>query len=109
MTRTILAGLVLAVSPAAVTAQQAPVPAQVTLDDFYRYADVSEPAFSPDGQAIVYTVSLNVAARDAAESDLWVVPWQGGAPRQLTSTAEVSENQPRYSPDGQTLYFLSDG
>ncbi len=91
--------------PASVAAQDAPV----TLEDFYNLAAVSEPAFSPDGSEIVYSVSVNVATRDAGESDLWAVPWQGGAPRQLTRTEEASETQPRYVADGKTRYFLSDG
>jgi dipeptidyl aminopeptidase/acylaminoacyl peptidase len=79
-----------------------------TLDDYYRLAEVSEPAFSPAGDHIAYTVSLNDRKRDAGTSDIWSVPWAGGKPVQLTRTPESSESQPRYSADGRALYFLSD-
>jgi dipeptidyl aminopeptidase/acylaminoacyl peptidase len=105
MKPTLIAGLSTILMSGPLAAQEVPV----TLDDIYRLADVSGPAFSPDGEEIVYTVSVNVAERDAEESDLWIVPWQGGQPRQLTSTAEVSEWQASYSADGETVIFLSDG
>ena len=48
-------------------------PAPIELADFHRYAWVAEPAFSPDGERIAYSVTLDVVEDDAATSDLWVV------------------------------------
>jgi dipeptidyl aminopeptidase/acylaminoacyl peptidase len=97
------AALLLAALP---LAAHAAVP--FALDDFYLLASVSEPAFSPDGDRIAYTVSRNDKKKDEATSDLWSVEWKGGAPRQLTRTPKTSEWQPRFAKDGRTLYFLSD-
>lgn len=105
MKRMFFAGLLLSSTPAALSAQQT----AVTLDDIYKIADVSGPSFSPDSKSIVYAVSQNDQQRDAAASELWTVPWQGGAPTQITHTAETSEWQPRYSSDGKSILFLSDG
>lgn len=98
------AGPLLATLGAPVAAQAQ----QVTLDDFYNLASVSGPQFSPDGKTIVYSVETNDAKQDEAFSDLWTVAWQGAAPRQLTDTADVSEWQPEYTPDGRWIVFLSD-
>ncbi|MBB4630408.1 prolyl oligopeptidase family serine peptidase [Sphingosinicella soli] len=83
-------------------------PSAVVPDDHYRLADVAEPQFSPDGAAIIYTVTAPDRDRDEKTSDLWTVPWKGGAPAPLTQTPEVSEYGARYMPDGKTVVFLSD-
>ncbi len=104
MIRPLLAGLLLVAAQNAHAESATPF----VLEDVYRLAELSEPSFSPDSRAIVYTLSRNDAAQDKATSDLWIVPWQGGAPRPLTHTAKASEWQPRYSPDGRSILFLSD-
>ncbi|WEK46351.1 MAG: S9 family peptidase [Candidatus Andeanibacterium colombiense] len=71
-------------------------------------ADVTSPAFSPDSEDVVYSVSQADKAADEAFSDLWVVPWQGGAPKRLTATEDRSESQPHYSRDGRWVAFLGD-
>ncbi|HTU64491.1 MAG TPA: S9 family peptidase [Steroidobacteraceae bacterium] len=78
------------------------------LADFYRLATVAEPAFSPDGERIAYTVSRNDKDDDQATTDLWTVPWNGGKATPLLRTPDTSEWQPRYSRDGKAVYFLSD-
>ena len=83
-------------------------PSPVELADFHRYAVVAEPAFSPDGASIAYSVTQDVVEDDAATSDLWIVPWSGGAPKPLTRTPASSEWQPNYSTDGRWIYFLGD-
>jgi dipeptidyl aminopeptidase/acylaminoacyl peptidase len=99
-----LTGLLLFALPAPLAAQTQ----QVTLEDFYNLAAVAEPDFSPDGKTVVYSVTRNDKAEDEQFSDLWVVPWAGGAPRQLTETEDVSEWQPEYAVDGRSVLFLSD-
>ena len=54
------------------------------LADFHRLQDVSEPAFAPRGDAIVYTLTSSNLDSDAQVSDLWRVSWRGGEPLQLT-------------------------
>jgi dipeptidyl aminopeptidase/acylaminoacyl peptidase len=76
--------------------------------DYYLLADVSGPAFSPSGSTLVYVVSRNHEKDDKSGSDLWSVPWTGGAPRQLTKTLKASESQPRFGRDGKSLFYMSD-
>lgn len=80
----------------------------LVLDDLHRIQDVSEPAFAPRGDSIVYTVSTHNLDSDATVSDLWRVSWRGGEPLQLTKTAFASEWHPRWQPDGRAVAFLSD-
>jgi dipeptidyl aminopeptidase/acylaminoacyl peptidase len=78
------------------------------LDDLGRLADVSEPAFSPDGNHLVYTVSSVNAAADLSQSDLWRASYDGRERQRLTDTPEHSEWRPQWSPDGKSIAFLSD-
>ncbi len=75
--------------------------------DVQRLQTVSDPAFHPDGQRLVYSVGEVDKAKDEEVSDLWTVPLYGGMPTRITKTAH-NEWQPSYSPDGKTLFFLSD-
>ncbi len=110
MKRVILAGLAVAMAGLAgfagpLSAAETP---PVSLDDFYRLANVGGPDFSPDSSRIVYSVSKGDEARDEETSDLWVTPWEGGKPEPLTKTPEASEWQPSFGPDGKRIFFLSD-
>ena len=93
---------------AACPALFAATPTPFGLDDYYLLADVSEPAFSPDSERIAYTVSRSDKKSDKSTSDIWSVPWSGGKPVQLTRTPKASESQPRYSPNGKSLFYLCD-
>jgi dipeptidyl aminopeptidase/acylaminoacyl peptidase len=83
-------------------------PTPFMLGDFSRLATVAEPSFSPSGDSVVYSVSRGDEKRDKTTSDLWAVPWRGGAAKQLTRTAGASEWLPRYAADGKAIYFLCD-
>lgn len=78
----------------------------IALDDLHRVAQVSDPQISPDGSWVVYTVQTTDTKADKAVSHIWKVQWDGTDRRQLTNSAS-SESQPRFSPDGRQLAFLS--
>jgi dipeptidyl aminopeptidase/acylaminoacyl peptidase len=75
--------------------------------DMQRLQSVSDPAFHPDGQRLVYSVGEVDKAKDEEVSDLWAVPLRGGAPKRLTKTGH-NEWQALFSPDGKSVFFLSD-
>ena len=102
---TIIASLALALHCGAALGQDKP---PLAFEDIHRLADVSEPAFAPDGKFIAYTLSTSNRTADKAVSDLWRVNWASGSVEQITKTDTVSEWSPRYSNDGRALAFLSD-
>ncbi len=76
--------------------------------DLARLATVGEPAFAPDGESIVYTVTVTNSTEDKQQSDLWRVGYDGRDRMQVTSTPKHDESAPAWSPDGRWLAFLSD-
>ena len=61
--------------------------------------------WSPDGKWIVYEQD----AGGGEIFDLYAVPSDGGDAVNLTSTPDVSETNPRWSPDGSTIAIASRG
>ncbi len=77
-----------------------------TLEDLYRVKSVGEPAISPDGKTIVYTVATNDWATKKKTTALWRVGADGSNPRALTA-GDANDTHPFFSPDGRTLAFVS--
>ncbi len=75
-------------------------------EDLLAMQRLSEPAPSPNGSLIAFVVRRTDLEANRGISDLWLVKRDGTGLRQLTSTA-AAEWQPRWSPDGRTLFFLS--
>jgi dipeptidyl aminopeptidase/acylaminoacyl peptidase len=67
---------------------------------------VGDPQPSPDGRWLAVAVRKVDAAANRGRSDLWLLPAEGGEARQLTRH-EKGAAEPRWAPDGQSLYFLS--
>ncbi len=78
----------------------------LTLDDLHTLRELDDPRISPEGNWVAYTVSTVDAKEDESNSDLWMSNWEGTRAVQLTFSKE-SEHLPRWSPDGQSLAFLS--
>jgi dipeptidyl aminopeptidase/acylaminoacyl peptidase len=80
---------------------------KIELNDVLRIRTVSDPQISPDGAWVAYTVSAVDTAEDKANSDIWMVSWDGRREVRLTSS-KANEHAPRWSPDGRYLGFLSE-
>jgi Tol biopolymer transport system component len=61
-----------------------------------------DPAYSPDGRLIAYTVC------DGVQTDLMLMRSDGSHARAVTETAGVSEGEPAFSADGTRLFFARD-
>src|SRR5678816_2657362 len=77
-----------------------------TVDTMLKLARISEPVLSPDGAQVAFTVQTVDLDKNTKPSQIYVVPVQGGAPRQLTSEG-ISNERPRWSPDSKLIYFVS--
>jgi dipeptidyl aminopeptidase/acylaminoacyl peptidase len=77
-----------------------------TVDDVLGVRQVSDPQISPDGKWVAYVVTTADLKENAFDGDIWLVAATGGAPVRLT-TSKKGDTQPRWSPDGRRLAFLS--
>jgi dipeptidyl aminopeptidase/acylaminoacyl peptidase len=67
---------------------------------------ISDPQVSPDGRSVVFVVRATDLAANRGATDLWLVGTDGSGLRRMTSHS-ASEGNPRWAPDGKTIYFLS--
>jgi dipeptidyl aminopeptidase/acylaminoacyl peptidase len=61
-------------------------------------------AVSPDGKEISYVTNLDRELATSTNSDLFVVPIEGGESRKITENL-AADNSPLYSPDGLWLAY----
>jgi len=103
--------------PAVTTATASSAPAAnpnpyMSVDDVLALHIVSDPQLSPDGSLIAFTTQTSNAEKNTSNSAIWVVNAKGGkaeTPRQMTNLENtIHDLAARWSPDGQTLAFLSD-
>ncbi len=75
------------------------------VDDLYQIITTEDPHISPDGQWVAY-VRMTVDKTDNGyKRNIWLSPVTGGIPRQITRSGK--DFQPRWSPDGSQLAFVS--
>ncbi len=63
-------------------------------------------AISPDGAEVCYVIKPDPNPAVSTNTELYIVPAAGGEPVRLTNMPGA-DNNPRYSPDGAYLAFLS--
>ena len=67
---------------------------------------LSDARISPDGNEIVAVRRPTPKADDGSASDIVLIPSSGGSPKLLFENSG-SDAQPRFSPDGKTIAFLT--
>ncbi|MCU0913979.1 MAG: S9 family peptidase [Planctomycetes bacterium] len=67
---------------------------------------LSDPQVSPDGKLVAFVVRRTDLDANTGRTDLWLVATDGTGLRRLTSAPEADTN-PRWAPDGRTIWFLS--
>ncbi len=92
----------------------APLAAQskrpMTFLDGQNMRAASADAVSPDGNSMLYTLSVPDWQHERRQSDIYMVSTQRGvsSTRRLSFTNEKNETSPRWSRDGSFIAFLSD-
>ena len=76
------------------------------LSDWYRVTTLRQPAMSPDGRQVAFTVVPVRESENRRHSEIWIVSTAGGPPHRFSSPGVESTN-PRWSPDGKLLIFNS--
>ncbi len=82
-------------------------PHGLTAADLVSLARTSEPALSPDGRKLVYSLRETDLAADRGRSDLWLQDLDAGTPARRLTTNEENDTAAAWSPDGGGIYFLS--
>ena len=79
----------------------------VTIDDYFTLATITQFAVSPDGEHVAYCDARWQQSTDDRKADLWVVPTDGkGKPTRLTSE-RANERHPRWAADSKAVYVLA--
>ncbi len=78
----------------------------IGFDDYIAMKSVGDPALSPDGKWVAYTVTEYSLKDNRGTSRIWLADLGTGDTRRLTE-GPGSDRQPRWSPDGRMLAFVS--
>jgi dipeptidyl aminopeptidase/acylaminoacyl peptidase len=65
-----------------------------------------QPAWSPDGKWITYITTTSPELIWYGIRQLAIVSAQGGAPQLLTKKLDRNVGNPRFAPDGKSIYFI---
>ena len=84
----------------------ASAPHAFTVHDMLAMQRISQPQISPDGKRVVFTVRTTDLEENRGRTSLWLVQTDGGGLRRLTA-AQANDHEPRWAPDGVTVFFLS--
>jgi dipeptidyl aminopeptidase/acylaminoacyl peptidase len=79
-----------------------------TLDDTLAFARIAALDVAPDGRRIVACVERRVPDENRFATDLVLAATDGGAPERRITSAPGDDCDPRFSPDGRFIGFLSD-
>ena len=91
---------------AALAAAAPPAKKPYTVQDQVALKRISGFRVSPDGTKVVFALRTTDLEANRGRLDLWLIGADGQGLRQLTA-GESNESDPVWSPDGKTVYFLS--
>ncbi|MCE9593403.1 MAG: S9 family peptidase [Planctomycetes bacterium] len=81
-------------------------PHPFSVDDMLAMRRIGEPALSPDGQWIVFSLRTTDLEANKGRLDLWLVSRDGKTLRRLT-THDAADSAPKFARDGKSVFFLS--
>jgi dipeptidyl aminopeptidase/acylaminoacyl peptidase len=81
-------------------------PHPFTVQDLLAMDRITEPQPSPKGDRVVFVVRTTDFEANRGRTDLWMVNADGSGLIRLT-TDPAADNNPRWAPEGNSIYFLS--
>ncbi len=80
----------------------------ISFDDFIGLHAVSDLQLTPDGRLAAFVVTDYSLQTNRGNSDIWIVGVGDRTPARQLTNKPGSDSQPRWSPDGKHLAFVSD-
>ena len=78
----------------------------ISVHDLLAMDRISDPRVSPDGGKVAFTLRTTDLAANKGRNDIHLAAVDGSWSRRLTTHLD-SDTQPRWTPDGKSLYFVS--
>lgn len=79
-----------------------------SFDTMARLGRLGDFDVSRDGKWVVYVVGKADLAENKVTSALWLMPADGSAPARALTAGTKKDREPRFSPDGRRVAFVSD-
>ena len=76
-------------------------------EDVYALKGVSDPRLSPDGTTVAFVPWSIDGEANEYRGNIWLAPVDGSEPPRRFTTGERRDGEPRWSPDGSRLAFVS--
>jgi Tol biopolymer transport system component len=80
----------------------------LTIEEMVTLALPGDARISPDGRSVAYVLADTAKDGAVRHAHIWLVPTDGSAPPREVTGGPRQDTTPRWSPDGQTIAFLSD-
>jgi dipeptidyl aminopeptidase/acylaminoacyl peptidase len=99
--------LLLAAGLAAIPLLTAATPHGLAAADLVSLDRLSEPALSPDGRRVVFTLRETDIVNDRGRTDLWLLELDGDAPARRLTSHEENDGAADWGGSDRGVYFLS--